>query len=124
MAADHAHYTSDGRRVGISKVSWPTGRLTLVQIPGLTGTVPRYTHIRYRGLTPGGQSIEREATGFHARVVQHECDHLDGILYPMRMTDLSLLVFNEELRHFDDGDLADRDGAAAAAVEDAAAVKL
>ena len=101
-----------------------------LSVPGLTGAVPRYTHIRYRGLTPLGQSIEREATGFHARVVQHECDHLDGILYPMRMTDLSLLVFNEELRHFDDGDradhdgAADEDGAAAPAVEDAAALKL
>ncbi len=95
-----------------------------LSVPGLTGAVPRYTHIRYRGLTPQGQSIEREATGFHARVVQHECDHLDGILYPMRMTDLSLLVFNEELRHFDDGDRADEDGAAVATIEDAAAVKM
>jgi len=71
-----------------------------LSVPGLTGAVPRYTHIRYRGVTPTGQPIEREATGFHARVVQHECDHLDGILYPMRMTDLSLLVFSEELRRF------------------------
>ena len=71
-----------------------------LSVPGLNGAVPRYTHIRYRGVTPGGQPIECEATGFHARVVQHECDHLDGILYPMRMTDLSLLVFSEELRRF------------------------
>jgi peptide deformylase len=71
-----------------------------LSVPGLNGAVPRYTHIRYRGVTPTGQPIEREATGFHARVVQHECDHLDGILYPMRMTDLSLLVFSEELRRF------------------------
>ena len=70
-----------------------------LSVPGLTGAVPRYTHIRYRGLTPAGARIEREARGFHARVVQHECDHLDGILYPMRMTDLSLLAFEEELRH-------------------------
>jgi len=70
-----------------------------LSVPGLTGAVPRYTHIRYRGLTPAGAHIEREARGFHARVVQHECDHLDGILYPMRMTDLSLLAFEEELRH-------------------------
>ena len=104
-----------------------------LSVPGLTGAVPRYTRIRYHGLTPQGRPIEREAAGYHARVVQHECDHLDGILYPMRMTDLSLLVFNEELRHFGDGDRADRDGAAdedgaaaavAPAVEDAAALKL
>ena len=69
-----------------------------LSIPGLTGAVPRYTRIRYRGMSPTGQSIEREATGFHARVVQHECDHLDGILYTMRMTDLSTLSFTDELQ--------------------------
>ncbi len=78
-----------------------------LSVPGLTGAVPRYTHIRYRGFTPAGAHIEREARGFHARVVQHECDHLDGILYPMRMTDLSLLVFEEELRHGVPGAAAD-----------------
>lgn len=71
-----------------------------LSIPGLTGAVPRFTRIRYRGMTPAGQRIEREATGFHARVVQHEIDHLDGILFTMRMPDLKLLAFNEELRHF------------------------
>ncbi len=70
-----------------------------LSVPGLAGLVPRVTHIRYRGLTPEGEPIEREARGFHARVVQHECDHLDGILYPQRMTDLSHLVFAEEMRH-------------------------
>jgi peptide deformylase len=70
-----------------------------LSVPGLTGAVPRYLRIRYRGTTPEGETIEREAEGFHARVVQHECDHLDGVLYPMRMTDLSLLAFTEELRH-------------------------
>jgi len=70
-----------------------------LSVPGLTGAVPRWTRIRYRGLGLQGETIEREAQGFHARVVQHECDHLDGILYPMRMTDLSLLAFSEELRH-------------------------
>ncbi|MEX0814681.1 MAG: peptide deformylase [Dongiaceae bacterium] len=85
-----------------------------LSVPGLTGVVPRYTHIRYRGLTPAGARIEREARGFHARVVQHECDHLDGILYPMRMTDLSLLAFEEELRHGVPGAVAD---AAADAME-------
>lgn len=67
-----------------------------LSVPGLRGIVPRYTHIRYEGLGLDGKSFEREAHGFHARVVQHECDHLDGILYPMRMENLSLLGFNEE----------------------------
>jgi peptide deformylase len=69
-----------------------------LSVPGLTGLVPRHARIRYRGQTPDGESIEREATGFHARLVQHECDHLDGILYPMRMTDLSKLMFVEEMQ--------------------------
>jgi peptide deformylase len=71
-----------------------------LSVPGLAGTVPRFTHIRYRALDLGGGMFEREARGYHARVVQHECDHLDGILYPMRMTDLSQLAFVEELRRF------------------------
>ena len=70
-----------------------------LSVPGLTGAVPRWTRIRYRGYGLEGERIEREASGFHARVVQHECDHLDGVLYPQRMTDLSLLSFAEELRH-------------------------
>ncbi len=70
-----------------------------LSIPGLTGIVPRYARIGYRGFTPRGQLIEREATGFHARVVQHELDHLNGVLYTMRMTDLRLLSFTDELRH-------------------------
>jgi peptide deformylase len=70
-----------------------------LSVPGLVGAVPRFTKIRYRGTAPDGSRVEREAEGFHARVVQHECDHLDGILYPQRMTDLSLLVFPEELKH-------------------------
>ena len=69
-----------------------------LSIPGLTGAVPRFTGIRYRGFTTAGQAVEREAHGFHARVVQHEIDHLDGILYTMRMDDLGTLAFNEELR--------------------------
>ena len=68
-----------------------------LSLPGLAGIVPRHSQIRYRGLTPLGEMIEREAHGFHARVVQHECDHLDGILYPMRMRDLSTLSFTSEL---------------------------
>ena len=74
------------------------GREGCLSIPGMTGEVPRYTAIRYRGLTTAGQPVEREAFGFHARVVQHEIDHLDGILYTMRMDDLSTLAFNEELQ--------------------------
>ncbi len=71
-----------------------------LSIPGITGAVPRYSRIVYRGYLPNGQPVEREATNFHARVVQHEIDHLDGVLFPMRMTDLSLLSFNEELKNF------------------------
>ena len=68
-----------------------------LSLPGLAGIVPRYSQIHYRGLTPLGETIERRAHGFHARVVQHECDHLDGVLYPMRMRDLSTLSFTSEL---------------------------
>jgi peptide deformylase len=69
-----------------------------LSVPGLRGVVPRHLRIRYRALGLDGELIEREAEGFHARVVQHECDHLDGILYPQRMTDHRLLVFLEELQ--------------------------
>jgi peptide deformylase len=69
-----------------------------LSLPGLRGMVPRYRRIRYRGCDAEGQPVEREATDFHARVVQHECDHLDGVLYPMRMTDLSEFGFEEEIR--------------------------
>ena len=68
-----------------------------LSVPGMRGVVPRYTRLRYSGFDEHGKPIEREAEGFHARVVQHECDHLDGILYPQRMTDLSQFGFNEEL---------------------------
>ncbi len=68
-----------------------------LSLPGLVGIVPRYRHIRYSGMTPDGETVAREASDYHARVVQHECDHLDGILYPMRMTDLSRLSFVSEL---------------------------
>lgn len=68
-----------------------------LSVPGMRGVVPRYTRLKYSGLDEKGQPFEREAEGFHARVVQHEVDHLDGILYPMRMTDMSRFGFNEEL---------------------------
>ncbi|HVH81346.1 MAG TPA: peptide deformylase, partial [Stellaceae bacterium] len=69
-----------------------------LSVPGLRGVVPRHLRIRYRGVGLDGQLVEREAAGFHARVVQHECDHLDGILYPQRMIDHRLLVYTEELQ--------------------------
>lgn len=68
-----------------------------LSVPGLRGKVPRYTHIRYRGFDAFGEPIEREVEGFHARVVQHECDHLDGVLYPMRMRDLRQLGYTSVL---------------------------
>jgi len=71
-----------------------------LSVPGLRGFVERPAHIRYRGFGLDGRLIERTARGFHARVVQHECDHLEGRLYPSRMTDLSRLVFESEIRHF------------------------
>ena len=76
-----------------------------LSVPGLRGVVPRYTQLRYKGFDPQGNVIERDVTGFHARVVQHECDHLLGILYPMRMRDLSRFGYTEVL--FPDGTTAD-----------------
>jgi len=68
-----------------------------LSVPGLRGMVPRYTQIRYQGYDEFGALIDRTVSDFHARVVQHECDHLDGILYPMRMTDLGKLGFTDVL---------------------------
>ena len=68
-----------------------------LSVPGLRGVVPRARKLRYAGFDLDGRRIERIAEGFHARVVQHECDHLDGILYPMRMPDLSRLGFTDVL---------------------------
>lgn len=68
-----------------------------LSVPGMRGLVPRYTHLRYRGFDVSGALIERSVSGFHARVVQHECDHLDGILYPMRIEDLRLFGFTDTL---------------------------
>jgi len=68
-----------------------------LSVPGMRGLVPRYRRIRYSGNDQYGARIERDVSDFHARVVQHECDHLDGILYPMRMTDLRKLGFTEVL---------------------------
>jgi peptide deformylase len=68
-----------------------------LSVPGLRGVVPRFARIRYRGFDPQGQPIDREADGFHARVVQHECDHLIGRLYPTRMNDLTRFGYTSVL---------------------------
>ena len=68
-----------------------------LSVPGMRGRVPRHHKLHYRALDAAGVPLEREVEGFHARVVQHECDHLDGILYPMRMTDLSQFGFQDVL---------------------------
>lgn len=68
-----------------------------LSLPGLRGLVPRFRNIRYCGYDEHGAPVDRTASGFHARVVQHECDHLNGILYPMRMTDMSQFGYASEL---------------------------
>ena len=68
-----------------------------LSVPGLRGVVPRHTHIKYEGYNAEGNKIEREVEDFHARVVQHECDHLDGILYPMKIEDYRYFGFHEEI---------------------------
>lgn len=68
-----------------------------LSVPGMRGVVPRWHRLRYSGFDEQGCRLERDVSGFHARVVQHECDHLDGILYPMRIRDLSKFGFNEAL---------------------------
>lgn len=71
-----------------------------LSIPGMRGAVPRWRRVRLTGTGLDGGAIDLEADGFHARVLQHEVDHLDGILYPMRMNDLSLLAYNEEWQRY------------------------
>jgi peptide deformylase len=68
-----------------------------LSVPGMRGEVPRFKRIRYKGINEQGKAIDRTAEGFHARVVQHECDHLIGKLYPMRMRDMSRFGFTDEL---------------------------
>jgi len=68
-----------------------------LSVPGMRGVVPRFMRVRYQGFDESGQAIDRSVQGFHARVVQHECDHLDGILYPMRIRDMSKFGFVEVL---------------------------
>jgi peptide deformylase len=76
-----------------------------LSVPGLRGKVPRHTRLRYQGYDQWGNIIDREVSGFHARVVQHECDHLQGILYPMRIRDFRTFGFTETL--FPDRSLPD-----------------
>jgi peptide deformylase len=71
-----------------------------LSVPGMRGWVERARHIRYAGYDLDGRRVLRSAKGFHARVVQHECDHLEGILYPQRMRDLSRLIFDSEAQHW------------------------
>jgi peptide deformylase len=71
-----------------------------LSVPGLRGLVERPAHIRYRGYDLDSKVVERTARGFHARVVQHEVDHLEGVLYPQRMGDLSQLIFESEIKHW------------------------
>jgi peptide deformylase len=68
-----------------------------LSVPGMRGLVSRYTRLRYSGFDQYGKPFTRESHGFHARVVQHECDHLDGILYPMRLKDMRLFGFEDAL---------------------------
>ncbi len=76
-----------------------------LSVPGLRGMVSRHSHIRYQGFDEQGALIDRTVSGFHARVVQHECDHLDGILYPMRITDMTQFGYTTEL--FPDREMQD-----------------
>jgi peptide deformylase len=68
-----------------------------LSVPGLRGVVPRHKHLRYSGFDARGERIERSVEGFHARVVQHECNHLDGMLYPMRIVDFTRFGFHDVL---------------------------
>ncbi|HTD90058.1 MAG TPA: peptide deformylase [Burkholderiales bacterium] len=76
-----------------------------LSVPGMRGLVPRFLNLRYRGFDEKGKKIDRTVSHFHARVVQHECDHLAGILYPMRIKDMRNFGFTAEL--FPDEDIAD-----------------
>ena len=82
-----------------------TGWEGCLSLPGLRGLVPRWRHLRYTGFDPYGRVIDREVEGFHARVVQHECDHLDGVLYPMRMPDLRSFGFADVLDQQPDSEM-------------------
>lgn len=83
-----------------------------LSIPGLTALIPRASRITLRGIDASGARFTREASGFHARVIQHEADHLDGVLYPARMHDMRMIGFNEEIARFRDDILYARETAA------------
>ncbi|MBV8030870.1 MAG: peptide deformylase [Betaproteobacteria bacterium] len=78
-----------------------------LSVPGMRGWVPRFKRLRYSGFDEAGKKFQRDVEGFHARVVQHEVDHLDGVLYPMRIRDMTKFGFNEEL--FPDRELPPED---------------
>jgi peptide deformylase len=78
-----------------------------LSVPGMRGWVPRFSKLKYAGFDQHGKAFQREVDGFHARVVQHEVDHLDGLLYPMRIRDLTRFGFNEAL--FPDTELPPED---------------
>jgi peptide deformylase len=80
--------------LGVEEEDGPEGCLS---VPGMRGIVPRWKRLHYEGLDEWGRPIARDVGGFHARVVQHECDHLDGVLYPMRIRDFSRFGFVEVL---------------------------
>ena len=90
----------------VNPVIEPLGEETMLRwegclsVPGLRGAVPRWRRIRYAGMDLDGRPVERVVSGYHAGLVQHEFDHLDGILYPARMTDFSLFGFNEEMAKY------------------------
>jgi peptide deformylase len=105
----------------INPVLEPVGEETNVgyeaclSVPGMAGPVRRFTHLKLRYQTLAGETVETEAHGFHARVLQHECDHLDGVLYPMRIDDMRQFGFVEELQKAargDDDDAYDEDAVA------------
>ena len=95
LVADMLETMTDASGAGLAapQVRWEG----CLSIPGLRAAVPRWRRIRYSGVDCNGQSVGGVVAGFHAGVVQHEYDHLDGVLYPMRMDDFTLFGFNEEL---------------------------
>ena len=88
-----------------TQVGWES----CLSLPGMRGEVARHARVRYRGFDGKGNRVEREVTGFHARVIQHEVDHLDGILYLQRMTDMSKFGYVDEMLVASEGNSSDLD---------------
>lgn len=113
--ADGPERVPEGLNILVNPVIEPVGEAMeedwegCLSVPGMTGRVPRFARIRYSAVGLDGLSFAREAAGFHARVVQHECDHLDGIVYPMRMSDLASFGFVEEIRKAHGQDAGEED---------------